>query len=145
MGSFAATRDDRREAIGRPLDLIEELLAACCGATVTANRQPFSAVQKGGVDKVAGGESKRGRKRGKGRGGKACPTTAAEETRAGGGEEGVGGGESEGAGFIDEAVVLRAHALEAAVSLCSLLPPDDESGAEGREETLGRLLRWHER
>lgn len=153
VGSFATTQDARREAVSRPLGLIEDLLAAACStpssdATVAAKKRPSSAIQKSVVDKPAGGCSesepwrKRGKGKGKGKGGKA--TSAVEGAHDGGGEEGVGGGEPE-----DEVAVLRAHALEAAVGLCALLPPDDESesesGVAGREETLGRLLRWHER
>lgn len=122
-------------------------MAACStpsGAAVAAKRRPSSAIQKSAVGEPAGDESERARKRGKGKGGKA--TTAVKDVRGGGGEEGVDGGETKGGGPNNEVIVLRAHALEAAVGLCSLLPPDDESesGVAGRAETLGRLLRWHE-
>lgn len=147
LGSFVATEEGaRREAVGRPLGIIEDLLAACStpsGVAAAAVNRTSSAIQGGQKsDAPAGGSSERRRKRGKGEGGKAAS--------AGGGRDGGEGLAGEPTGYgkgntHDEVVVLRAYALEAGVGLCCLLPADDQGGMTGRGETLERLLRWHER
>lgn len=142
VGSSAATEGVRREAVGRPLGLIEDLLAACSassGVAAAAIKRASSTIQTKKLDTAADGASERGRKRGKGEGGKA--TDAVEDARGG-----DGGGDQTDArdcNTHNEVVVLQAYALEAGVGLCCLLPAD-QSGM-GREETLERLLRWHER
>lgn len=116
---MGAEEGARREAVGRPLGLIEDLLAACSapsGVAAAALKRTSSAPQGG---KKLGAKEARG---------------------GGGGQTDAGDGITH-----HEVVVLRAYALEAGVGLCCLLPADAESGAAGRGETLERLLRWHER
>lgn len=141
VGSFVpAEQGARREAVGRPFGLIEELLAACpmaCGDPAASMKRTSSSIQGEKLDTIVDGDSGRSRKRGKGKGGKT--NAVVKEARGGGGEI------LDGDEHHDEVVVLRAYALEAGVGLCCLLPGDDEGGLAGREETLGRLLQWHER
>lgn len=129
MGSFAATEGARREAVRRPLGLIEDLLAVC-----SAPNSAAGAAIKRASSAIQGEEGQRGTSAG----GKATPSV--EEAYRGGGRDQPGKG-----GYSDEVAVLRAYALEAGVGLFCLLPADDQGGMAEREEILERLLRWHER
>lgn len=138
VGSFADSEGARRDAIERPLSLIEELLAVCSAvesatATAAAKKRNLAAAGDGP------GGSGSGRKRGKIKGGR-VETSVEGESGRGGGEGGAKGG-----GGDDEVAVLCAYALEAGVGLCCLLPAGNQSAKGARGETLERLLRWHER
>lgn len=119
VGSFVTTSTEgaRREAVGRPLGLIEELFAACSAPSGVAATNVVKKAHGGGGNTGGEGEGE----------GIGLQTDAAECNTHG------------------EVIVLRAYALEAGVGLCCLLPADGQSGMAGREKTLERLLRWHER
>lgn len=125
VGSFTTTEDSRREAIGRPLSLIEDLLASCDDTTA-----------------VGGLHSKRGRKRNKSNGKGEGRTQGADEGTLTEGVSDQAKGERWGA--HEEVLVVRAYALEAAVGLRCLLPVEEGGGAS-RKEASNRLGRWHER
>lgn len=139
VGSFATTEGDRREGVQRPLRLIEDLLAACSrpegGVTECS-----STMLNGRADTPTDSSAiKRGRKRGKGK----SKVEGTKNCRVG---RGVGEQTDEGyRGAMDaEVAVVQAYALEAGVGLCCLVPAG-ERGDSGHEETLERLIRWHDR
>lgn len=143
VGSFSRTGDARRNAIERPLGLIEDLLAACSAwdtAAVSEGETPDTPPADGDP------ASKRGRKRRKSANGKAAAAAVADKVVGGGDDDqadgGCGGARS---GARDEMAVVRAYALEAGVGLCCLLPGDEEDGGERRGATLERLVGWHGR
>lgn len=61
VGSFAATEGSRREAVRRPLGLIEDLLAACWAPNNAANKRISSALKGEVAITPADGCSERGR------------------------------------------------------------------------------------
>ena len=150
VGSFSRTEDARRNAIERPLELIEDLLAACSAWDAA---HVSTASEKETPDTPADGSpaSKRGRKRGKSANGKTAAAAVVDKVGGGGGGDqsaaAAAGDQADGdcGGAQDEMAVLRAYALEAGVGLCCLLPGDEEDGGERRGEILERLVGWHGR
>lgn len=160
VGSFSRTEDTRRNAIEKPLGLIEDLLAACSAwdaAPVSADSEketPDTPPADGGT------ATKRGRKRRQSANGKAAAAVVVDKAvvagsggdddqssaaTAAGGDQTDGGCGGARSGARDEMAVVQAYALEAGVGLCCLLPGDEEGGGERRRETLERLIGWHGR
>lgn len=159
VGSFSRTEDTRRNAIEKPLGLVEDLLAACSAWDAT----PVSADSEKGTPDTPhaddGTATKRGRKRRKSASGKATAAVGVDKVvvagsggdddqssaTAGRGDQADGGFGGARNGARDEMAVVQAYALEAGVGLCCLLPGDEEDGGERRGETLERLMGWHAR
>ena len=153
MGSFSGTEDVRRDAIERPLGLIEDLLAACSAWDTASAVSAVAEHQEISDAPDDGHASKRGRKRRKSSNGKTAADFTAVDKADGGGDGGgdsgaAAGGEADGGciGVRNEMAVLRAYALEAAVGLCCLFPSnEEEDGGNQRGEILERLVGWHGR
>lgn len=63
VGSYATTEAARREAVQRPLGLIEDLLAVCSTPSSAATKRASSAIEGGEVNTRADGGSERNRQR----------------------------------------------------------------------------------
>lgn len=137
VGSIATTQNDRREAVQRPLSLVEDILTSCSmlkGVAAT-ERTPVRGERKNVETEGSASKGSRKQSKRKSKGG----------DDVNGIEDGVGEqARGECGDANDEVDVLRAYALEAGVGLCCLLPADT-NGETGHDETIKRLTGWHER
>lgn len=142
VASFAVTEDARREAVILALKIVDKLMTALYSPKTATNGEPPEAMLKGAAESGGRGSAeKRQRKRKK---------VGSRPSDDGGdaGKRHVAGEQHENYGGRvrnEEAVVMRAYALEANVGLCCLLPSAEEGHESSRKKTLARLLGWHDR
>lgn len=146
VGSFARTVDARRDAVVPTVALVDELMVALSTSQASSDVPVVRGVANGKMneDQERGSATKLGRKRGRKRGNSGQPADGGVESERVIMNQEFGAGDHQRGSGNDEMVVARAYALEAGVGLCCLISVDESPGT-GRQETLKRLMSWHDR